>query len=241
MLRRVMMAAASGPSDPLWSSVVLLTDMRSPNGNVFTDAKGHALTANGSVAISGGEAVFGGVSDFVSAADSNDWRLGSSFCIELFGVRIGSLPAATSCFVGHYNAFTPLGNNRSWALMLDADGQLRFLLSTNGQGAGTTIIYSGATVAPGTHDIRFERWDDGGTLRANFYVNGARLGSEQVLSGATFNAAGLLAIGVDNPNATTPSNRNPFIGGIKAVRLTNSARNPGAASYVVPTLPLPTG
>lgn len=226
-------------NDPFWVDVRLLTDMRSPNGTTFTDAKGHALTANGSAAISGGEAVFGGVSDFVSAADTNDWNFGNEFCIELFGVRFAALPAVTAGLVSHWNAFTPLANNRSWCLFLDADGQLRFTLSTNGTGTSVSLL-SGSTISPGTYDLRFERWNDSGTLRGNFYVNGSRLGTQQVIAGSVFNPAGLLAIGVDNPNATTASNRNPFIGGIKAVRLTNAARNPGAASYVVPTLPLPT-
>lgn len=226
--------------DPLYSSVRLLTDMRSPNGTTFTDAKGHALTANGAVAISGGEGVFpGGLSDFVSAADSNDWNFGNEFCLELFGVRIPSLPAVTAALVSHWNAFTPLANNRSWCLFLDADGQLRFTLSTNGTGTSVSLL-SGSTVSPGTYDLRFERWNDAGTLRGNFYVNGSRLGSQQVIAGSVFNPAGLLAIGTVNPNASTASNRNPFTGGMKAVRLTDAARNPGAASYTVPPLPLPT-
>lgn len=227
--------------DPLWASVVLLTDMRSPNGTTFTDAKGHALTAAGAVAISGGEAVFpGSTADMLTTPDSNDWNFGNEFCIELFGVRIPSLPGATAALLSHWNAFTPFANNRSWALWLDADGQLRFALSTNGQSGGIGVWTSGSTITAGTYDLRFERWNDAGTLRGNFYVNGSRLGSQQVMAGTVFNATGSLAIGTDNPNATTASNRNPFTGGMKVVRLTNAARNPGAASYQVPTLPLPT-
>ena len=55
---------ADGPApggDPHWSDVVLLTDMRAPDGTTFVDAKGHPLTANGTVEISGGEAVFNGL------------------------------------------------------------------------------------------------------------------------------------------------------------------------------------
>lgn len=223
--------------DPLYSLVRLNCDMR--NGPTFVDSKGHALTANGAVAISGGEGVFpGGLSDFVSAADSNDWNFGNEFCLELFGVRIPSLPGVTAGLVSHWNAFTPFANQRSWCLFLDADGQLRFTLST--AGTATVTMLSGSTIAAGTYNIRFERWNDAGTLRANFYINGSRLGTQQVLAGTLFNATGRLAIGTVNPDASTISNRSPFTGGMQWARLTDAARNPGASSYPVPTLPLPT-
>ena len=234
---------ADGPApggDPHWSDVVLLTDMRAPDGTTFVDAKGHPLTANGTVEISGGEAVFNGSSnDFISSPDSDDWAFGSEFCIELFGVRVVSPRTRHHTLIAHYDAFSPLTTHRSWFLSLETDGRIRFLLSPNGISTSQQYYSAAIPPGPGTYDIRFERWDDAGTLRGSCYLDGARLGSEHDIPNMPYNAAGPFAIGTDNAGSSG-AGRNPFIGGMQAARLTRAARNPGAASYPVPTLPLPT-
>lgn len=229
---------AAGDGDPHWGDVVLLTDMRTPNGTTFVDLKGHPLTALGSVQIVDGEAVFsGGNNDFITSPDSDDWTFGDEFCIELFGVRMDTPRSGSQCMISHYNSFTPMSSHRSWFVAIESDGSLRLVLSHNGSGVSQYL----STPMPltGEFDIRIERWNDAGILRGAFYANGLRLGDPQTMPINLYNTTGLFAIGSNNPNSSV-GGREVFHGGMKAVRLTRAARNPGASSYTVPTLPLPT-
>lgn len=221
--------------DPAWADVVLLADMRSPSGTVFTDLSqyGHVLTADGNAAISGGEAVFDGNGDFAWAADSTDWNLGAEFCLEVFGVRVDSL-AAPQTLLSHYDAYTPFTDNRGWLFRMDASGALAVTISTAGVSAGTVAYTSTSVIPAGTYNICVDRY--AGNL--HFYVNGVRLGTPVACSAIPFDSASYLAIGATNARGST-TDRSYLTGGMKAARITRASRYAGAASYTVPPLPLP--
>lgn len=116
-------------NDPYWNSVVLAMHMDDAG---LTDLKGHAVTLNGNVARSATQSKFGGYSayfdgsgDYLSIADSADWRFESgSFTIEMF-VYLASLPTA-GVYPGLVGQRTSAAN-MSFSIFLNGDDGRAYL------------------------------------------------------------------------------------------------------------------
>jgi len=169
------------------------------------------------------------VARYVFFPDSADFTPAGDFTIELFGVRFPSL--ANAVLINHYNAFSPLSNQRSWLLQY-ASTQLQFACSTDGSGV-SIIGYAWSPTLNQPYDLAVDR--SGSTVRV--YVDGAKVASG-TKSGSLFNASDGLVIGAGRHG---DGFANLFGGSALAVRLTNGvARYATDGSYAVPSLPLPT-
>ncbi|MDX8513532.1 hypothetical protein [Mesorhizobium captivum] len=223
----------SAPADVLFSSVKMQAVFTGANGSTtFTDqsAAPHALTAQGNAQIQSNKLELDGTTDWVQAADSADWQLTGDFCLEFFGIEFDSV-AAIMCPASHYDAFSPAANQRGWATYLRGNVSPKKLELSIGTGSGVAE-QNQVTWAPSAvtaYAIRFDR--AGSTLRT--LVDGVFLGS--VTSTAnSFNSTSPLAIGTDNPRATTVSNMNELDGRMSGVRFTAASRQNGDNNYTVP-------
>ena len=169
------------------------------------------------------------VARYIYFPDSADFTPAGDLTIELFGVKFPTLAAAV--LINHYNAYSPLSNQRSWLLQY-AGAQLQFACSADGSGL-TFIGYAWTPTLNQPYDLAVDR--SGGTVR--IYVDGTRVTSG-VKNGSLFNSSDGLVIGAGRHG---DGFANPFGGSALAVRLTNGvARYATDGSYLVPSLPLPT-
>lgn len=228
----------SAPADPLFTSVKMQSVYTGANGSTtFTDqsASPHALTAQGNAQIQSNKLELDGTTDWIQAADSADWQLTGDFCQEYYGIEFDSV-AAIMCTASHYDAFTPATNQRGWAAYLRGNVSPKKLELSIGNGT-TVVEQNQVTWAPSAataYNICFDR--SGSTLR--MFVDGVFLGSVSS-SANSFNSTSPLAIGTDNPRASTVSNLNELDGRMSGVRFTAASRHGSDSNYTVPSLPLP--
>lgn len=170
----------------------------------------------------------GKVPRYLFFPDSADFTPTDDFTIELFDVKFASL--ANAVLLCHYNAFSPLSNQRSWLLQY-VSGQLQFACSSDGS-ANTVIAHSWSPVLDQPYAMAVDR--AGGLVR--IYIDGAKVASG-MKPGALHNSSDGLSIGAGRQGNGFA---NQFTGTAAALRLTNGvARWATDGSYAVPTLPLP--
>lgn len=210
--------------DPFFSNVTLLTACDS---TAFTDVKGHALTANGTISMSTAHTKFTNYSLFVNgagnltAADSPDWDISGDFTFEAW-----VYPTSTggTQYVLSHATLGSFGNGAFDFLLVDGGPAG----NTHIGGANVGNVNSSVGILPNEWShICYER--AGSTYRV--YANGV-VGATASGSG-TFNDSTLpLAIGSDSANS------NRFVGYVGQVRITKGvARYNGA--FTPPTAAFP--
>lgn len=217
-------------NDPFIASVVLLTTNDTTS---FTDAKGHTLTANGTVSMSNAQTKFTPYSLFtngvgyLTAADSNDWDFGSGdFTIETWAYQTNP----NAGYLGQYQGVVEqavLGTfgNGAFDAALNNGATLGNLHIGGGNNnfAGATPMSSNVW-----HHLCWER--AGNTVRC--YIDGV-VQATITVSGAINPSTHPLAIGADS------AGQGMFVGYLGQTRLTKGvARYNGA--FPVPTEAFPT-
>lgn len=226
-------AAAGAPSDPNWSSVVLLAQFNEANGSTtFTDATGrHTLTSNNSAATSTTGApsfqatsLLLGSSKFVSMTDSADWDFGSGdFTVEYFGKQASALTQAALAQFG--------STNKAWAMFEGTT--LEFDYSTDGTNNAATPPSASFTSTSWSHRALSRV---GNTMY--LCANGTILATKSVTGVTINNSTRPLVIGGNNDGTTAI-----YGGNIAALRITKGVgRYSGSVSgsYTVPSQPYPT-
>ena len=209
MLVNPYSVAPAGPSDPNFSSVVLLLHFDGANGATTTtdsSAAAHAMTGVTGLVLSSAQAKFGATSSDFSGAgggnawttpDSADWDFGSGlFTVECFVRANSSISSGNFAFVSQYPGS---GSTNAWSLCI-VGGQLSFYYSTNGSQNNTRV---NGTWSPSTntwYHVAADR-DAGGVLRV--YVDGSVIASATV-SSTFFNPSRILSIGSDTFSARLP-------------------------------------
>lgn len=198
-------------ADPPFEAVKLLVGFEGADASTtFTDESSFArtLTAVGNAQLDTAQFKFGSASglfdgngDYVTAADSADWLLGTTpFTIEGF-IRFNDLNAAElgGALVAHYNSS---GNQRSWGLYFDSSSgnKLTFIRSSNGTATSVTSgDWPGGAPALNTwYHIAAER-DGANILR--IYVDGRVIAQESLTTFSFHNSTDTLSIGRLNTTA----------------------------------------
>lgn len=231
-----------GGIDPYRAFVVFQSLFTGSDGSTsFTDDSTNAATVTvvGNAQILSNKLELDGTTDWIRVPDLASLQLTGDFCLEFFGVETDTL-TTLQVLASHYDAFNPATNNRGWFLGFRGSVSPKKLeLAVSTDGTSGTVTLNQVTWSPSAataYDICIER--NGTTVR--FFVDGVWIGST-TYSGNSFDCSSPLAIGTDNPRATTQSNCSEWDGRLSAVRLTVGAYRYGSdASYTVPALPLPT-
>lgn len=176
---------------PAWAPYcVLLMHMDGTDAStIFTDEKGHTMTANGNAQIDTAQKVFGtgsglfdGSSDYIDVAHSSDWDFGSGDFTVDFRLKINSIPEDNCIYLQTASS----GNYSPLFISIRTDGRLRLATSTNGTSWTTGPTDSDAVMTTGQwYHIAVVRY--GSDIKG--YVNG-------VLK-VTLSSVGTL---VDSPN-----------------------------------------
>lgn len=222
--------------DKYWDMVVLACTFDGENGaTTFTDAKAHALTANGNAHLATGDQKFGsacgsfdGAGDFLVFSDSSDFdlSLGPS-TIEMF--------FKASSLVGYETLIckATYGFNLHWLLQVKSDA-IR-MVTNNGN---TSFVSTPVSITTGTwHHLAFVCTG----YSVKFFIDGLSAGTSL---GAITNGASSISIACANHN--NPSEY--FAGQIDDLRITKGVARysanfspPTAAMYTsLPSIGSPT-
>jgi len=158
--KKIMMGsgAVALPADPNFNLVGFLSHFDGSNSgvnNLFDDgsASNHTITANGNVtqgsfgpfalgstavydpAVNGASAYFDGSGDYLQAANSTDWDLGTGNFTWECQAYITDI-TRTQWF---FSVFTTNSGDNAWGLRLEANGTLNAYFSSDGGESPTTI------------------------------------------------------------------------------------------------------
>jgi hypothetical protein len=226
--------------DPYWNNVVLAMHMDGTNAStVFTDLKGHAMTAVGNAQIStaqskfgGASALFDGAGDYITTPTSTDFDFGvGDFTIECF-YRATVLPTAGTSHV-IVNKYNSAGNQRSWMMCLDNTGGVySFRWIKTSDGTNSTGTTTSATFAPSTgvwYHLSASRQN--GVLR--LAVDGTVITSYTEMSSAIFAGTAAVAVGASSDGTAQYVN-----GYLDDIRITKGIAR-YTTTFTPPTLAFP--
>lgn len=232
------------PTDPNFSSTVLLLSCDGSNGSTTLTDESAVLRGNASItgaSLQDGIAPkfgsnslrFDGVGDFLSYADSADWLLSGDFTIEAWvSFDASFIGASTQVIASQWET----GSQRSWLLQLSTTA-LQFTISTNGTaGAGAPFPLSSnwTPTADTWYHIAVDR--SGNTWR--LYLDGVMLTS-LTSSSTPFNSTTAMRLGASAINNGL-SVSNFLKGNIDEPRITKGvARYASDSGYTVPTAAFP--
>ncbi len=225
----------SNPSDPNFSSVVLLCGFNGTDGATTSSdesSAAHALTFVGNAQLDTAQFKFGassllldGTGDRVTTPDSLDWQLGAS----------NSDPWTVECFV-RWNVLDAnnrgiMGQNTTggWTLTGSSTiGELGFAAQNTG-----TINTSGAAMTTGVWYHVAVDHDATGKIR--LFVDGVMRGSATPANSAIANDTNVLTIGAQNQSGSVDMN-----GWIDEIRITKGVSRYGSdTSFTPPTSAFP--
>jgi hypothetical protein len=229
-------SGSAGPSDPYWSSVVLLLHCDGTNGSTtFTDSSSSnkTATANGNAQITTTNPKFGsgaylgdGNSDSVTFADTDDWHFGSGDWTVEFWLNLSNNAGASKQIIAQRNSgvFCPF-------LLQTNSGILQAWLSLNNAtwtGGASPTINSATTIANNTwYHIALCR---GGTS-VRLFIDGTQVGSTYNISTNSFtNSANVMNIGGYSTSCVT--------GRIDELRITKGVAR-YTANFTAPTEAFP--
>lgn len=212
------------PGSPAWNQTLVQV----PLSTSFADDKGHTVTTTGTVAITGGVAVFSGAGGKigVAAGTPDSLQAGWVWCLEGWFQTTSTLQYAT---MAEHDAGA-FGSG-SWALMLNsvaASGKVSYW----NHGKGSPVVESTAAYNDNVrHHVAVSR--NGSDTR--LYVDGTLVASDT-------------AVGPDSTTQTTSEIRfgtsinagRQFIGSLDNWRVVDGAILYAAKSFIVPTPPFPT-
>lgn len=220
------------PTDPFYSSVVLLGTYQGTNGATsYNELKnGAAATFNGTSQISTAQAAFGtssllcqGDGNYISFADSANWIFPGEFTLETWW-RAPSITAISAALLAHR------GDNGavSWQIsVVESAGAetFEFGFSTDGSGFAHQITSSDVNFVANTWYFGAVDRDAAGKMRLYFGTTGTApmVGSKNAATGTNFNSTVPLTI---CQNSRSVSVKQPLTGNIGATRITK-----GAARY----------
>lgn len=185
--------------DPHWASVVLAMHMDGANAStVFTDVKGHAVTAVGNAKISttqskfgGASALFDGTGDYLTVADSDDFAFGTgAFEISCF-LNLNAAGAVAARTIVGQQASTIAANSLAFYLAVSAGNYTALVLKISN---GSTETYPSASFAFAVgvqYHVAVSRVD--GVIR--FFVDGVQIGSDIANTYAIPNSSAPLRVG----------------------------------------------
>jgi hypothetical protein len=230
--------AAGIVTDPNFANVVLLMGFEGADGSTTFDdesTSNKTITVNADAQIDTAQFKFGassllcdGTDDFISAADSADWVLGTGQYTAECWVRFNSIGAADQLVLGQWGA----NGSRAWGLIAD-NTSLVWWASTDGvsNNQGAT-----ASVSLTTGQWYHFAVDKDGSDKVRVYLDGAMVGSATGRTGSLQNSTSTFTIGRSS-NAGFP---NPFNGWVDEVRITKGvARYASDGGFSVPTAAFP--
>lgn len=235
--------APSPPTDPYYSSVVLLANFDGANGaTTFNDQKsslpatfvGNAQLSTAQFKFGTASARFDGTSDIITFADSASWTLSSSnsdqYTIEGF-VYFNTLTSANRGIMGHANSSL---SQTAWIISgTSTPGEMFFTFTTDGTTL-QSVTTVGAALTTGVWYAFAVDKDATGKIRV--YVDGVMLGSSTPANSAIFNASVALTIGAQGANSAVDMD-----GWVDEVRITKGvARYASDSGYTVTTSAFPT-
>ena len=221
-------SARNAITDPYFASVVLLAgnENGAAGGTTFVDqsAAARTLTTVGNAVWSSTAAPTGmttsiamdGNGDYLSALDSADWYFTGSVTLE-FWLRYSAV--GTSFFLVQRAG----GTNWQWFHQTG----VMYIQKDNGAAALS------ASWSP-SQDVWYAIAVEWNGTNLSLYADGTRIGQN---TSSVFNVDIAAALNIGNFSGASTLGVNGFVG---PVRITNGvARMNGAASYTLPTLPLP--
>lgn len=232
-IARPWLIQSPNPSDPNFSSVVLLCHMDGTNGSttfIDSSAAAHSLTSSGTAKLTTAQKKFGTASfdvtgtsaDNVQAADSADWEFGSGqFTVEGW-IQPTSTPSGVKGVLAHWGTSGNLG----WFFGYNST-TLSFFYSTTGSDNPSV----GAAASPTTNVWTFIAADRDASNVLRVYSAGSVVASATV-SATFFNSTRTLKIGNDETGSRG------FPGYLDELRITKGVARYGGA-FTPPTAPFP--
>lgn len=252
LLTRGTPTAIVVPTDPFFSSVVLLMGFEGANGSTgapgMTDESAAAhgtATVFDNAQISTAQAKFGGSAllsdgngDFIQFPTSNDWQLSASntdqYTIECWAQPTVATASLTQKYIFWQNLGAP---NFCWFFGFETGSQLTFAASPDGTSNSTdNPVSSGLTWTIGQWYVLAVDKDATGKIR--IYRDGVMVASGTPVNSAIFNGvAGNVPL---NVGGTPVLGSFSFPGYLEEVRLTKGvARYASDGGYTVPTARFP--
>jgi len=225
-------------SDSNFDDVVLLLDMEGTDASTtFTDQSNsaHTMTASGNAQIDTAQAKYGsasylgdGTTDYIYAADSDDWAFGSGdWTIEAWIRPTGSFATAQPYLISQLSSGA---SDKSFVIYIDSSAHVNFFYSSDGTNWNASKV-------EGTTALSADTWyhiavvNDGTDI--HLFVDGV---SEDSIGSVTLRNSGqVLAIG------SRVGGTQSFNGWIDEVRITKGvARYPSGTTFTPPTASFPT-
>jgi hypothetical protein len=230
--------SAAAPTDPHFANVVFLSGFDGTDGAttaIDDSPSAHAMTFNGNAQIDTAQkkfgtasALFDGSGDYISMADSDDWRLSTAnsdeFTIEFYyypvvtGVNMrlmGQVASASVC---------------AWYFVYSA-GKVQFRLSPDGTSGGSVPI--GNTINLNQNAWNFITVSKNSAGKMRQWINGALDGSATPANSAMLDVAAALEIGRGFGSAN-------LSGQVDEIRITKGVcRYDTDGSIAVPTAAFP--
>lgn len=229
--------AAAAETDPYWGFVKLLIGPTGVDGGTTISDEGPLAHGNATVAgdaqIDTGIVKFSaslqcdGTGDWISYADSDDWRLSTDnddeFTVEGW-VRFNAVGANTQVIVGQrIVAGTPVG----WVLQKDSLDRFQFAASSDGT-TFNIIFNAGAAVIDTWYHVAVDK-DSSNVFR--LYLDGTMIATQTPANGAIADVADSLGIG-----ARSGAGGDTLNGRLEEVRITKGkARYASDDGFTPPT------
>jgi Concanavalin A-like lectin/glucanases superfamily len=228
-------SGGGGPTDPNYSSVVLLWEAEGTNGQTagITEAKnGRAITLSGTAKIDSTQKLYGNTSFYPGSGDAElanniDWRLSAAnsdaFTLEIAGLQ------TTLATQWDIIEFWGSPGNYSFLCRWQSSGEMTFYWSSDGSTLQSlTTSGAGATSTSSWYKWCIEK-NSAGKIR--IYLNGVMKGSVTPANSAFFSSSGNLIFNTPSSNACW----------VDHVRITKGvARFNSDAGYTPDTGPYPT-
>lgn len=230
---------AGTPTDPNFSSVVLLCGFVGSNGSTsFVDESpsAHTLTGHGNAQIDttinkwGGSLLLDGTGDYLSTPDSTDWDLGSQWTIETW-----IAPHATDVNWTVACQWGTTAANQAWWFGRDT-GVLRFYFTDSGN---TLRTFTGSNFNPTDDVMRHIAIDRDATGKIRTYASGVMQASQTLAQTFTTSNA-QLQVGSAVPTFGGGSTTYDLNGRLADLRITKGiARYASDSGFTIPTSAYP--